>query len=114
MTRRAHNTDGCEPCWINEDDAARLGISTGDAVRLSTPRGSVRAAAVVTDRVRPGVLALHHGAWAETTEAGEREDGGVRLDCRHGAANVLVPDLPTSGWSRGNNAAAYDVRLERL
>ena len=114
VTRRAHNTDGCEPCWINEDDAARLGISTGDAVRLSTPRGSVRAAAVVTDRVRPGVLALHHGAWAETTEAGEREDGGVRLDCRHGAANVLVPDLPTSGWSRGNNAAAYDVRLERL
>lgn len=52
----------------------------------------MRAAAVVTDRVRPGVLALHHGAWAETTEAGEREDGGVRLDCRHGAANVLVPD----------------------
>lgn len=28
VTRRAHNTDGCEPCWINEDDAARLGIST--------------------------------------------------------------------------------------
>ena len=29
---------------------------------------------------RPGVLALHHGAWAETTEAGEHEDGGVRLE----------------------------------
>ncbi len=114
VTRGAHNANGCEPCWINEGDAESLGISTGDAVRLSTPRGSVRATAVVTDRVRSGVLALHHGAWAETTETGERDDGGVELHCRHGAANVLVPDVPTSGWSRGNNAAAFDVRLERL
>lgn len=99
VTRGGHNISGCEPCWINADDAACLGIRSGDAVRLSTPRGAVRAAVVVTRKVRPGVIALHHGAWAETAETGVREDGSLQLECRHGAANVLVPDLPTSGWS---------------
>jgi tetrathionate reductase subunit A len=42
-------------------DADRLGIRTGDTVRLSTPTGSVVATAQVRHGVAPGVLVVEHG-----------------------------------------------------
>ncbi len=42
-------------------DAARLGIHTGDRVRIATPTGSVVATAQVRHGVREGVIAVEHG-----------------------------------------------------
>ena len=118
VTRQTRDIAGCEPCWIHPADAARLGISSGNRMRLVTPRGSVEAGALVTDRVRPGVLVLRHGAWLDAIEGGLRLDlpsgDAARLHCQHGAANVLTIDQPTSGWSWGNTASVHDVTVERI
>ncbi len=46
---------------ISAADAARLGVKTGDKVRIATPTGSVVATAQVRHGVREGVIAVEHG-----------------------------------------------------
>ncbi len=50
---------------IHPADAARRGIDSGDTVLVSNGRGSCRLRAVVTDAVRPGVVASAKGRWAK-------------------------------------------------
>jgi formate dehydrogenase major subunit len=50
-------------CEISPEHAAELGVSNTGWVRISTPRGSIRAKALVTRRIRPFVLkerTIHH------------------------------------------------------
>ena len=49
---------------IHPDDAAARGVTDGDAVLVSSPRGAVTFRAWVTDVVAPGVVHAFHG-WAE-------------------------------------------------
>ena len=51
-------------CDINPADAARARIVEGDAVAISTPRGSVRVTAHLTSTVREGDVHLYHD-WPE-------------------------------------------------
>jgi anaerobic selenocysteine-containing dehydrogenase len=48
---------------VHPQDAATRGIADGDAVEVANGRGSVRLRAVVTDAVRPGVVASPKGRW---------------------------------------------------
>ena len=48
---------------IHPQDAEKKGIASGDAIRISSPRGEVTLEAVVTDRTLPGVVAADHGWW---------------------------------------------------
>ncbi len=45
---------------INPTDAAPRGIKTGDSVTISSPRGSIRMKANVTDSILEGVVSLPH------------------------------------------------------
>jgi formate dehydrogenase major subunit len=57
MTRRAKALDSISPTPfvdIHPDDAARLGLADGDAVRVESRRGTVVVPARVTNRVDPG------------------------------------------------------------
>ncbi|MGV9455719.1 molybdopterin oxidoreductase family protein [Streptomyces sp. NPDC003635] len=56
-------TGGTNRCTlhIHPDDAERLGVRDGAAVRLKGDGGEVVAPAEVTDAVRPGVVSLPHG-----------------------------------------------------
>ena len=59
MTRRAPLLSWEVPgayVEISRDDARELGVGDGDIVRLTTRRGSVEARAVVTDRVKRGLI----------------------------------------------------------
>jgi formate dehydrogenase major subunit len=51
-------------CEISPEHAAEIGVGSTDWVRISTPRGSIRAKALVTRRIRPYVLkdkrTVHH------------------------------------------------------
>jgi anaerobic selenocysteine-containing dehydrogenase len=49
---------------INPDDALKRGIGAGDWVSLSTPRGSLRVRAHLTEIVPPGVVNIYH-AWPD-------------------------------------------------
>ncbi|SOD90969.1 molybdopterin dinucleotide binding domain-containing protein [Caenispirillum bisanense] len=78
------------PISVSVADAARLGIASGDAVRLVTPGGSVVATALVRHGIRPGAIAVEHGYGH--TELGAR---------RHVIDGVAQPDL--GGFSAGVN-----------
>ncbi|MFJ8027300.1 molybdopterin oxidoreductase family protein [Streptomyces sp. NPDC096311] len=56
-------TGGTNRCTlhIHPEDAARLGLADGAAVRVKGAGGEVTAAAEVTDTVRRGVVSLPHG-----------------------------------------------------
>jgi anaerobic selenocysteine-containing dehydrogenase len=53
------------PVWIHPTDAKRLGVETGDLIRVATRTGHYVNAAWVTEGVRPGVVACSHhlGRW---------------------------------------------------
>ncbi len=80
------------PMWMNPIDAGRLGLDTGDMVRVTTEIGHFVARIWATEGIRPGVSALSHhmGRWRTTDDAGSRwvtgkvnvgklEDGRWRL-----------------------------------
>jgi anaerobic selenocysteine-containing dehydrogenase len=89
---------GPERCtaWLHPDDAARLGLAHGDAVRVSSRAGQVELPVQVTEDIMPGVVSIPHG-WGH----GGR---GVRLQVAADHAgvnsNLLADELlldPVSG-----------------
>jgi anaerobic selenocysteine-containing dehydrogenase len=53
------------PLWLHTDDAERLGVRTGELVRVETQIGYFVVKAWVTEGIRPGVVACSHhmGRW---------------------------------------------------
>ena len=60
------------PLWIATTDAERLGVGTGDLVRVETEIGHFVVRAWVTEGMRPGVVACSHhmGRWRVAEEEG--------------------------------------------
>lgn len=59
MTRRVDGLNiihGEERVWLSEEDAVRLGVETGDEIRITSRRGSVTARALVVDEIGPGTV----------------------------------------------------------
>lgn len=46
---------------IHPDDAAAKNIKNGDAIQLTSPTGTIKIVAMITDEVRPGVVSMPHG-----------------------------------------------------
>ena len=63
------------PLWVHTSDAERLGVSTGDLVRVETEIGHFVLKAWVTEGIRPGVVACSHhmGRWRPGGESGQRQ-----------------------------------------
>jgi trimethylamine-N-oxide reductase (cytochrome c) len=97
-----------EPIWLSVNDAKARGIAQGDVVRVFNDRGSVLAGALVTSRVRAGVVVLHEGAWYDPDEPGK--PGAL---CKHGLINVLTLDKGASKLSQGNIANTALVQVEK-
>lgn len=107
-TSRASKVSGREPIRIHPDDASTRGIAAGDVVRVYNSRGALLAGAIVTDRVRPGVVQLATGAWFDPL-APEQDES---LE-RHGNPNVLTLDKGTSRLAQGPSAQSALVEIER-
>ena len=63
------------PLWINPEDARRLGVATGDLLRVETAIGYFVDRAWVTEALRPGIVACSHhiGRWRlREDQGGER------------------------------------------
>ncbi len=62
------------PLWLNPQDAAPLGLSTGDLVRVETEIGHFVVKAWVTPGIKPGVVACSHhmGRW-KLHDQGQRQ-----------------------------------------
>lgn len=82
------------PVGISRQDAERLGIQTGDAVRLVTPSAELKAVAQVRDGVMPGAIIIEHGFGHR--ELGARQhviDGKAQAVDASIAAGVNLNDL---------------------
>jgi anaerobic selenocysteine-containing dehydrogenase len=53
------------PLWVHPEDAARLGVTTGDLLKVETAIGHFVDRVWVTEGMRPGILACSHhiGRW---------------------------------------------------
>jgi ferredoxin-nitrate reductase len=108
-TGRARQLNAAAPeVWVelSPADAARLGISEGDLVRVESPRGRLQGKARVSG-IREGVVfaPFHYGYWDEPD--GDKPDGRPR------AAN----ELTISAWdpvSKQPLFKAAAVRVEKL
>ena len=106
--RDIYNVAGHEPVTINAQDAKARNIKDGDVVRIFNDRGQVLAGAKVTDDIRPSVISLCEGSWYDPSERGNPDSL-----CKHGHANVLVKDKPTSSLSQSCNANTALVQIEK-
>jgi anaerobic selenocysteine-containing dehydrogenase len=82
---------------INPDDAKKLNIKTGQAVKLRNNKGEVILIAKLTEDVTKGVLSTDKGAWCESSPTGQ-------------SANALIDNQ--SKTDIGNGAAYYDTFVE--
>ncbi len=97
------------PLWVNPEDARRLGIKTGDLVKVHTEIGYFVLRAWVTEGIRPGVVGCSHhiGRWRLDPEVGtnkiasaladleELGPGRWRLRQRQGVKPFKSPDPDT-------------------
>ncbi len=60
------------PLWLHPEDADRLGVVTGDLLKVATAIGSFVDKTWVTESIRPGVVACSHhlGRWRLAESAG--------------------------------------------
>ncbi|MCI0394253.1 MAG: molybdopterin-dependent oxidoreductase [Chloroflexi bacterium] len=98
------------PVWMHPSDARRLGLATGDLVRVETEIGYFVDKVWVTEGIKPGVIAMSHhlGRWRLQENAGvnpgmsnlaqldEDGRGNYRLNILHGARPWASFDPDTS------------------
>jgi anaerobic selenocysteine-containing dehydrogenase len=97
--------DGLARLMISGVDAAARGIATGDHVRVHNARGSVLCAALVTERLMPGVLRLYEGGWYTPAGSPGASNGSETVDVG-GNPNVLISGRQPDSFCDGMLATA--------
>jgi anaerobic selenocysteine-containing dehydrogenase len=79
------------PLWIYPEDAARLGLETGDLVRVNTQIGYFVPRVWVTEGIRPGVAACSHhvGRWRTSQVVGGHRQSSSLVDIIRGDSTFL-------------------------
>jgi formate dehydrogenase len=95
---------------IHPSDAARLGVRTGDVVRVSSPTGSIDLPARVSDAVREGVVAIEQG-WGSSVL--DPVTGG-KPDCFGANRNILVSSTDLDPLSQIPALNSQAVSVERI
>lgn len=87
------------PVWIHTSDAERLGLRTGDLIKVVTEIGYFVDRVWVTEGIRPGVIACSHhlGRWRL------QEDGGGRL-------STALVELKQEGQSEWRMRQLHGIR----
>jgi len=72
------------PTWVHTSDAERLGVMTGDLVRVETEIGYFVDKVWVTEGIRPGVIACSHhlGRWRLAEGEGTNRIASALVDLR--------------------------------
>jgi anaerobic selenocysteine-containing dehydrogenase len=75
------------PLWVHPRDAERLGVGTGDLLRISTEIGYFIDKVWVTEGIRPGVVACSHhlGRWRLAELAGGERWSSALVDLKQTA-----------------------------
>ncbi|NQY66113.1 MAG: molybdopterin-dependent oxidoreductase [Flavobacteriales bacterium] len=103
---KTYSVQGREPVLINPIDAEKNGIADGDVVELYNDRGAVLAGAVVSKKIREGVVSLQSGSWSSRDSKGR---------CNSGQINFLTSDHATTQLSQAtaaNTCVCYIKKCE--
>ncbi len=97
------------PVWMHPSDAERIGVRTGDLLRVTTEIGHFVDRVWVTEGIKPGIIAMSHhlGRWRLKEAAGigagmsnlvtvDEREGEHELHVVHGAKAWKSPDPDTS------------------
>jgi anaerobic dimethyl sulfoxide reductase subunit A len=112
MKRRTHSTFEenkwleqveSQRMWISKEDASARSIRSGDKVKVFNDRGALVIEALVTRRIRPGVISIPQGAWYRP------DKNGV---CQNGCINVLTSQRRTP-LAQGNAQHTILVEVEK-
>jgi len=112
-----YEISNANPVWIHPVDAQRIGVQTGDLVRVTTEIGYYVNRAWVTEGIRPGIVACSHhlGRWRLETSGGtdrwasalvelkREEDGTWKMRHREGVRPFESedPDSARIFWREG-------------
>lgn len=90
-------------CEVHPDDAAALGVLTGDWVQLTSRRGSVKARALITSRSPRGTLFLpfHFAEAAANMLTWEKVDGRAKIPDYKNTAIKAEKTTAPDGWDAG-------------
>jgi anaerobic selenocysteine-containing dehydrogenase len=102
------------PVWMHPTDARRLGVTTGDLIRVETEIGYFIDTVWVTEGIKPGIIAMSHhlGRWrlkedqgvnrqaSSLVELHETDDGQHSVHVLHGATawDSWDPDTSRIWW----------------
>ncbi len=89
------------PCvWLSEDDAALAGIADNDWIELFNINGAIAARAVVSQRVKPGMVMMYHAQEKIVNTPGS-EITGVRGGIHNSVTRiVLKPTHMIGGYAQ--------------
>jgi trimethylamine-N-oxide reductase (cytochrome c) len=97
------------PARLNPKDAAERGIQSNDIVRLYNDRGSVLCIAVVTERVREGVI----HSYASSAKYDPLIPGNADSPDKGGCVNILTPSRMVSKNAPGMTPNSCLIEIEK-
>jgi len=106
MKIRAKDGYQYEPLWIHPSEAESRGISHGDIVKIFNERGTVLAAAYITERLIPHTCYIDHGARIDPIIPGVLERGGC--------INCITPTNTTSSKAVGMATSGFLVEVKKV
>lgn len=95
-----------EPIWVHTSEAEKRGIKPGEIIKIFNERGIVLGGAVVTERLRPGVAYIDHGARIDPILLGKVDRGG--------AINTIAPKGTISKNCVGQATSGYLVQVGKI
>lgn len=104
-----HKVQGREPVRISPEDAKKFGVRDGEIVEVYNDRGSILAGVVVTNTIRPGVIAIEEGAWYSPEEPKKKNSR-----CNSGQVNVLTSSRPSSSMAQATTANTCLVSIKKV
>jgi anaerobic selenocysteine-containing dehydrogenase len=97
-----------EPLWIHTSEAENRDIQSGDVVKVFNERGIVLVGAYVTERLRPGVVYVDHGARHDpiipVKSSAAAPSTPFRPPERH--LRIALGKPPAATWSRSKKSPA--------
>ncbi len=92
---------GVDPCWMNTEDAAQIGVEDNDWVEVFNDHGVMVTRAIVTARIPPGICYIYHAtertlSIPKSPQRGNRRAGGHNSMTR----TRLKPNLMLGGYGQ--------------
>lgn len=92
---------GCEPCWLNEEDAKELSINDNDWVEVYNDNGVYCTRAVVSTRIPKGVCIVYHTVERTISIPKSQVRGNKRAGTNNSITRIhLKPNFLAGGYGQ--------------